>query len=284
PTVLVLEDRLRVYFASRPRPDLSLTTFVDLDIGDPGEILSVHERPVLEPGPPGAFDEHGVMPCCAFEHEGRVWLYYSGWSRRASIPYSNWSGLAVSEDGGQTFRKAFPGPIVDRTPEEIFSATAVWVVRQPECWHMWYASGTEWVEIGGKSEEVYRIRHGVSPDGIHWKRENRELLSFRRRHEPTHRPSVIRIGDSWHMWFSHRGVEDFRNGSDAYRLGYARSDDLECWTRDDSKAGLDVSDRGWDSRMTAYPCVVRAQDRVLMFYNGDGFGQTGFGYAVLRED
>ncbi|MFW6027495.1 MAG: hypothetical protein ACOC91_01675 [bacterium] len=284
PTVLVLNDRLRIYFASRPRPDVSLTAFLDVDIDNPAEILSVHEKPVLEPGPPGAFDEHGIMPCCVFEHEGRVWLYYSGWSRRASVPYSNWTGLAISEDGGTTFRKVFPGPVVDRTPEEIYSATAVYVVKQPGHWHMWYASGTEWPEIGGKFEEVYRIRHGISADGVRWERENRELLPFRRRHEPTHRPSVIQIGDSWHMWFCHRGVEDFRNGSDAYRIGYARSTDLETWMRDDARAGLDVSDRGWDSRMTAYPYVVQARDRVLMFYNGNGFGETGFGYAVLREE
>lgn len=284
PAVLVMADRLRIYFASRPEPGLSLTTFLDVDIDDPSRILSVHERPILEPGPPGAFDEHGVMPCCVFEHRGRVWLYYSGWSRRVSVPYSNWTGLAFSDDGGRTFRKAYPGPVLDRTPGEIYSATAAFVVKQPGLWHMWYASGTEWVEIGGKFEEVYRIRHGISTDGIHWQRDNRELLPFRRRHEPTHRPGIIRLGGRWHMWFSHRGVEDFRDGSDAYRLGYAFSTDLENWTRDDAQAGLDVSGRGWDSTMTAYPYVVRVRNRILMFYNGNGFGETGFGYAELRAD
>jgi len=284
PSVLVLKDRLRIYFATRPQRTLSLTGFLDVDIADPRRILSVHDRPILEPGLPGAFDEHGIMPCCVFEHEGRIWLYYSGWSRRDSIPYSNWTGLALSEDGGVTFRRAFRGPIVDRTPQEIYSATAVYVVRQPDCWHMWYASGTDWIKVDGRFEEVYRIRHGVSTDGLHWERENRELLPMQRTWEPTHRPSVIRHGNSWHMWFSHRGIEDFRDGANAYRLGYARSADLTTWTRDDSRAGLDVSPEGWDSRMTAYPYVVRAGERVLMFYNGNGFGETGFGYAELRED
>jgi hypothetical protein len=35
--------------------------------------------------------------------------------------------------------------------------------------------------------------------------------------------------------------------------------------------------------MICYPCVVEVDGRTLMFYNGNGFGQTGFGYAVLEE-
>ena len=31
--------------------------------------------------------------------------------------------------------------------------------------------------------------------------------------------------------------------------------------------------------MTAYPYVVAVGDRYLMFYNGNGFGASGLGYA-----
>ncbi|MCG8443809.1 MAG: hypothetical protein MI723_18570, partial [Caulobacterales bacterium] len=215
PSVLVMKDRLRIYFSSRRERTLSLTTFLDVDRDDPGRILYLHETPILEPGPPGAFDEHGVMPSSVLEHEGRVWLYYGGWSRRASIPYSNWTGLAWSEDGGRTFERAFPGPILDRTPQEIFSATAAFVVKRPGEWRMWYASGTEWVDVDGKFEEIYRIRAALSDDGVVWRRDDRELLPFARTREPTHRPSVIDIDGLWRMWFSHRSVEDFRGGAGA---------------------------------------------------------------------
>ena len=33
--------------------------------------------------------------------------------------------------------------------------------------------------------------------------------------------------------------------------------------------------------MQAYPCVVPRGDELLLFYNGDGFGQTGFGFARM---
>jgi predicted GH43/DUF377 family glycosyl hydrolase len=281
PTVLVGDDRLRIYFATRPRPNLSLTTFLDVAREDPGHILYLHDRPVLEPGPSGTFDEHGIMPSCACWVDDEVWLYYGGWSRRASVPYSNWTGLAISTDGGTSFRKAFEGPIIDRTPNELYSATGCFVYREATRWHAWYASGTEWIDVDGSLEEVYRVKHATSRDGIRWERDGRDLLPASRRHEPTHRPTVVRIDDRYHMWFCHRDVRDFRDGAGSYRLGYAISDDLTSWHRDDAHATLPVSSDGWDSTMIAYPFVVKNGDDYLLFYNGNGFGASGFGYASL---
>jgi predicted GH43/DUF377 family glycosyl hydrolase len=85
------------------------------------------------------------------------------------------------------------------------------------------------------------------------------------------------------MWFSKRGSHNFRSsGNTAYRLGYAFSKDLVNWTRDDSKAGIDVSKGGWDSDMICYPHIVKVENKYIMFYNGNGFGKSGFGYAELE--
>jgi hypothetical protein len=84
------------------------------------------------------------------------------------------------------------------------------------------------------------------------------------------------------MWFCYRGSRDFRDGEDAYRIGYAHSTDMQKWCRQDDTVGIDVSESGWDSKMIAYPAVVTAKGRTLMFYNGNGFGVDGFGYATLE--
>jgi len=52
----------------------------------------------------------------------------------------------------------------------------------------------------------------------------------------------------------------------------------------DELHGLAVASEGWDSTMTCYPFVLSFDGRTVMFYNGNGFGSTGFGYAVLEED
>jgi hypothetical protein len=77
------------------------------------------------------------------------------------------------------------------------------------------------------------------------------------------------------MWYSRRGQ--------AYRIGYAESDDGVRWQRRDGEAGIDVSDSGWDAEMIAYPCVFRHEGRLFMLYNGNGYGRTGVGLAVLAE-
>ena len=55
------------------------------------------------------------------------------------------------------------------------------------------------------------------------------------------------------------------------------------WERKDQSAGIETSRTGWDSEMIEYCHVVKIDKKLHMFYNGNGFGKTGFGYAVLEE-
>src|SRR5712692_2376833 len=281
PTPLVSEKFIRVYFSSRPEPNLSLTTFVDLDIDDPRKILRLNSTPILELGKPGTFDEHGIMPSCAIKDGSRVLLYYSGWSRGASVPYTNSTGLAISEDVCETFRKISKGPILAKGRHDPYSATSPCVLKENDTWHMWYCSGTGWLEINGKLEHTYDIKHATSSNGLEWSTSGDIVIGQRTTVEALTRPFVIRLADGFHMWFCYRGSHSFRDGDDAYRIGYAFSDDLQNWYRDDERAGITPSEEGWDSKMVAYPGVVKVNGRTLMFYNGNGFGVDGFGYATL---
>jgi predicted GH43/DUF377 family glycosyl hydrolase len=284
PTPLVSEEFIRVYFSSRPESNLSLTTFADLDLQDPGRILRLNPTPILELGKPGTFDEHGIMPSCAVRNGSQVYLYYSGWSRGASVPYTNSTGLAVSDDGGQTFKKISDGPILGKSTHDPFSATSPVVLKEEEGWHMWYCSGTGWLEIAGKFEHTYDIKYAHSKDGIVWEPSAAPVIPQRTEHEAITRPYVVKSQDGYDMWFCYRGSHNFRDGEDAYRIGYAHSTDLQQWRREDDRVGIDTSETGWDSKMIAYPAVVKASGRTLMFYNGNGFGVDGFGYAMLAED
>lgn len=282
PTVLVMEDRLRVYIATRPRHDLTLTTFLDLDKTDPKKILYVHDRPVLELGKYGMFDHHGIMPNHVRLVDEKVYLYYVGWYRGSSIPYHNAVGLAVSSDGGRTFEKLFDAPILDRTPQEPYSMGSVYVVVENDFYHMFYTYVFDWLTINDKQEPVYHIKHAVSKDGIEWKKTNQISIKPKHDKEASARPSVIHKDGRYHMWFCFRGSEDFRGGNDSYRIGYAWSNNLRDWQREDHLAGINVSESGWDSEMITYPCVVQVDGQYLMFYNGNGFGTTGFGYAIAN--
>lgn len=282
PTALILQDRLRVYFAARPRPGLSLPTFVDLDRNDPKRVVGVHPQPVLDVGRPGTFDADGVMPSCVLRDGDRVLMYYSGWSRLGgTAPYNNATGIAVSRDDGASFARLYEGPILDRTPLEPWSATSPCVVKDGSLWHMWYSSGTDWIEVDGKLEHVYVLKHATSSDGEQWHRDNQPILPQAFENESQTRPTVAKLDGRWHMWFSYRGARAFRTRGETYRIGYADSDDLLRWNRNDDLAGIAPSADGWDSQMICYPDVAVTAERTHLFYNGNGFGQDGFGYAVL---
>lgn len=285
PVVLVREDRLRIYFSTRPSVGISVPAFIDVDLDDPSRVMAIHSHPLLELGRPGSFDEHGIMPTVLVPRGGDALLYYTGWSRLAGrAPYNNSSGVAVSRDGGTTFERLFPGPVLTRSPREPFSATLSWiVVDEAGLWRMWYSTGTEWVQGDEKMEPVYVICQGWSRDGIDWVRDGRPAVAPAYPLEAQSRPTILHRDGVWHMWFCHRGSTKFRDGASAYRMGYARSTDLRTWERDDSAAGIDVSESGWDSKMLAYPCVVTTPAGVLMFYNGNGFGASGIGWAKLQE-
>lgn len=273
-------ETLRIFFATRPEPGLSMTTFIDVSAHDPREVLYVHDRPILELGKAGTFDEHGIMPSCVVEVDQRLFLYYSGWSRGTTTgaPYRNFTGLAVSDDG-VTFTRVSEDPVLKATAAEPYSATSPFMLLDQGQWRSWYCSGTSWREFNGKMEHQYDLKTASSKDGVAWRQPGIAALACRNDSEALTRPTVIRANNTWHMWFCYRGSSDFRNGTESYRIGYAHSDNLEQWTRDDAQAGIDVSDSGWDSLMIAYPYVIRQDNKLLMFYNGNGFGAEGMGYA-----
>jgi predicted GH43/DUF377 family glycosyl hydrolase len=281
PTVYVKNDRLRVYFATRPRRDLSMTTFVDLDISDFSKVLYLNPEPILSLGKPGTFDENGIMPSSIIEKDGLVYLYYSGWSRGGDFPYRNYMGLAISEDGGASFRKNSTLPIIGGDHSEPYSATSPCVFYHNSAWHMWYSSGLEWIKINGKQEHTYDLKYARSGDAINWNRTNETAIAQRDRNEAITKPTVVRLNGTFHMWYCYRGSKDFRGGMDAYRIGYATSSDLRKWVRNDKMAGIDISSSGWDSEMIAYPCIGEIGGQLVMFYNGNQFGSDGFGYALL---
>lgn len=117
PTPLVRKDYIRVYYACR-RDGKSFPAFFDLS-KDLKTILRHQADPIMEYGAAGMFDSDGIMPSCVMEDRDELYMYYIGWNARASgARYQNEIGIAVSLDGGETFKQKYPGPIIGRSPTE----------------------------------------------------------------------------------------------------------------------------------------------------------------------
>lgn len=285
PTAHLLDkETIRIYYAPRNEKGQSIPTFFDVSATDPRQVKYVHKEPIMHLGDLGTFDDGGIMPCCTVKVGGKIYLYYVGWNPSASVPYRNAIGLAISDDDGMTFRRPFPGALVDRNRTEPYFTASPWIMRESaENWHMWYASSTGFVTINGKVEPIYIIKYAHSKNGVDWQRENRTCITPESAEEANARATVFKENGIYHMWYAYRGSRDFRDGAGAYRLGYARSNDAINWERRDENAGIKYSKTGWDSTMQTYPCILNTGSSRYLFYNGNGFGATGIGFAVWED-
>jgi hypothetical protein len=288
PATLVFDDFVRVYFSCRPGPDangqyVSRAAYVDLNPTNLFEIVGLSAQPVMSLGGLGAFDEFGTYPTSVIRHGGEVHAYYGGWTRCASVPFDVAIGHAISRDEGVTFEKQGAGPVLAAGLHEPFVISGPKIRRFGGRWYLWYIAGTKWIPGDGRAEPVYRIRVATSDDGVRWQRQDRELIPTRlEADECQASPDVIFANGKYHMFFCYRYSLGYRGREKGYRIGYASSTDLETWTRDDGKAGIDVSDEGWDSEMISYPHVFELDGKTYMFYLGNQVGRHGFGLAELE--
>ena len=283
PTAIVLDDRIRIFFSARLESQQSLPTFIDVEKNNPQKILTLNSEPILDRGRKGTFDENGIIPSFFIDRDGLLYFYYAGWSQCKNVPYKNFTGLAISSDDGLTFKKYSEAPVFSLSQHDPLSATGPCIILKDELYYSVYSTGIDWLEIDGKLEHTYQLTYAVSKDAIHWKPSGKLIVNTNTEFEADCKPTIIERDGVYHMWFSTRGSHNFRKpGNTAYRLGYAYSIDLINWTRDDSKVGIGVSAAGWDSEMICYPHIVEVDNKYLMFYNGNGFGKSGFGYAELE--
>lgn len=287
PATLLLDDSVRVYFSCRPPADangqyVSYSAYVDLDRSNLFNVLQVAEQPILSLGGLGEFDEFGTYPVSVIRNGDEIRAYYAGWTRCESVPFNVAIGCAVSADGGKTFTKLGNGPVLSYTVQEPFVLSGPKVRRFNGQWQLFYIAGRKWKRIDGRAEPVYKIRMATSEDGIHWHKINKDLIESRiEEDEAQASPDVFYANGKYHMFFCYRYSSHYRGKKNGYRIGYASSTDLMNWVRDDAKAGIDVSEDGWDAEMVSYPHVFELDDKIYMAYLGDQVGRCGFGLAVL---
>ncbi len=274
-------DVFRIYFSSRDVQNRSFTNYVDVDLKEPSRILQLSEKPVISPGELGAFDDSGTMATWMTAFGDTRYLYYIGWNLGVTVPFRNSVGVCISEKGSP-FRKMYKGPILDRTKEEPHFCASCSVLRESEGWKMWYLNCTGWFNDSGKTMHRYHLKYAESSDGLNWVRPGIVAIDYESECEyAISRPSVIKEGGVYKMWFSSRGTKEIP----LYRIRYAESLDGRMWTRKPVDfVGLDVSPSGWDSEMVCYPHVFDHKGKRYMLYNGNGYGRTGFGLAVLEEE
>ena len=293
PQVLIFDDYVRIYFSTRRRDPingkhLSHISFVNMKKNFK-DIINVSSHTVIELGKLGCYDEHGIFPLNILRNRDKILGYIGGWNRKVSVSVDTAIGLAVSHDSGLTFQRIGDGPVLSSSLHEPFLIGDPFVTIFENRFHMWYIFGVCWKKFENDQppDRIYKIGHVISDDGITWhkKEEGRQIVADRSGEDESQAmPTVAYFNGRYHMFFCYRQSFDFRkNRERSYRIGYAYSDDLINWIRNDAAVGIDVTEGCWDSDMLCYPHVFHCDGKVFLLYNGNEFGRFGFGLAVLEE-
>lgn len=278
--LLITEDTIRVYIGFCDGNNVGRIGYVDVCADNPQKVQNISTSPVLDIGRPGCFDDNGVVPLSVLEAGDEIYLYYVGFQTGVKVPYFMFGGLAISRDGGDSFRRVSEAPVVDRKDDELFARCGMNVMKDHDIYKMWYVGTINegWVQNHGSLKPLYTMRYMESEDGIHWDQPSVSCMQFSNEDEHGFgRPYVWKVNGAYKMLYS------IRTYSRGYYIGYAESVDGVKWIRKDELAGICTSASGWDSQNISYPCMLQTKGRTYLFFNGNSCGRTGFGYAELAE-
>ena len=274
--VLIDRDVYRIYFSGRDADNRSSVGAVDVDVVK-RKVIQEHLLPFFENGPENSFYADGVSIGSCYEVDGKRYMLFMGWQTPKG---GHWRGdigrLVVRPD--LTLELDSDVPFLSSVALDPISLSYPWVLENGGGgFNMWYGSTTTWDT--GNGEMLHVINFASSADGHHWTREGLAVPYVLGIAQAFSRPTVTRSGkDKYEMWFSYRS-----GTGQKYRIGYAVSKGGKVWKLALNEVGINVSAHGWDSDMIEYPFVFEHKGQRYMLYNGNGYGKTGFGLAVLEQ-
>ena len=275
--ILIEGDIYRIYFSGRDAQNRSSVGAVDIDIIK-RKIIQEYTNPFFEHGSEGSFYADGVSIGNCYEVDGMRYMLFMGWQNPEN---EHWHGnigrllvddnLSLHLDGEITIKSA-------NTVNHV-SLSYPWVNKnEMQGYQMWYGTTKTW--DAGNGEMLHVINHAFSNDGFSWSCKGLAIPYELGIMQAFSRPSVIGSSTAgYEMWFSYRG-----GAGETYRIGYAVSSDGEKWEVLSDQSGIDVSATGWDSEMIEYPFVFEHKNKKYLLYNGNDYGKTGFGLAILEQD
>jgi predicted GH43/DUF377 family glycosyl hydrolase len=217
-------------------------------------------------------------------------LYFTAWGRRSDGKLPNTTGVAISNDGGESWRYHSEHPVLplDR-PYDAEGTGSMWILHENGLFRMYYTAigryfpKPEGVDTGhGDTIPEIGIAYAESKDGIHWEKPLAHLVVSPRGFGVIpyeyicSKPCIIKQNDTYVMWLNTFGT--------AYRVHRLTSHDGFTWQWSDrhgpdGELGVGEQD-AFDDLQRSYPTVIRDHNELRCWFTGNQFGATGMGYAV----
>ena len=265
----------RVFYSGRNIDNKSSVGYVDVDIVSL-KVINYPKEPVITFGNENSFYSHGISIGNVYEAKGKKHILFMGWQVEDG---QHWRGdvgkILLVESEKMTVTPEIPFMTID--DEDKVSLSYPWVMYHEGIYKMWYGSTISWSSENG--EMIHVIKYATSADGETWTRHGVAIPYELGVAQAFSKPCVIVDDSGYHMWYSYRS-----GTGEKYRIGYAYSKDGISWERKHHEVGITVSENSWDNEMVCYPFVFNYNGKRYMIYNGNGYGKTGFGLAVLEEE
>jgi len=232
-------------------------------------------KPVLEPGPPGNWDDSGVGAPCVIFDGSTYHMWYTG------SDGSNYRiGYATSLDGISWTKDTIHNPVLTLGDPGEWDDDWVYisnVVKVNNIYHMWYT--------GGDGLDHYYIGHATSSDRINWTKDiaNPVLITGPENWESDWVAAsfVIFENDTFHMWY-----EGYGGIGDITHVGYATATNPngQNWTKDTlHNPVLSPSPGNWDYPRIENPNIATYDNKLFMFYNGGSYENQDIGFATSTD-
>lgn len=276
PHAKIFGDTIRIWGGVRDEFGISRIGFIDVKADNPQNIVKIGTKPALDIGNKGCFDDNGMILGDILYHNNQLFMYYVGFQIVKKAKFLAFSGLAISNDFGETFYRYSEAPIMDRTNSGRFGICIHTVLYENNIYKIYYSKINDWKYINNIPYPVYDIWYTESDSPFKLSESNcRRCISCSGDEYRIGRPTVYKTSCGYVMFYTRDLI------SKEYKMGLAISMDGIHWQRDDINilGSITKSEYGWDSEMICYPYMIKNNNKLYLFYNGNGMGRTGIGYA-----
>lgn len=275
------KDTLRIFLTMCDESNIGRIGYVDVDSNDFTKIVGYSEKPLIDIGENGHFDDNGVVTASLLEDGNDLYMFYSGYQSCVKVPYLIFAGVAVSHDRGDTFDKITTEvPLLDRVPGECGTRCVPYVIKENGKYRMWYTSDFDkgWIYSSTKLEPYYDMKYMESDNILEWPKVGETAVTFADPDEHGICKCTV-----WKENNKYKVIYSLRHLSKGYRLGYAESVDGIHFTRMDDEIGISISESGFDDDMICFAERIQIGNEVYLIYSGNHYGMEGIGYAKLLE-
>lgn len=275
PTAVEIKDGLfRVFFSGRDAKNRSSISAFDLDM-ESFQVVNDFKKPLLEFDPNSSFFPDGISCSSVYKVKNIQYLTFMGWINKEN---EHWRGLIGRVRLGSELEilKGSSEILLNLSDFDKVSLSYPFIIFENGLYKMYYGSTVEWKYEN--NEMLHVINYAESKDGHNFNPKGLAFPYISGVAQAFSRPTILIQGNEMHAWFSYRG-----GNGDKYKIGYAVSNESNSWKLELSKNTIFTSNEGWDSEMVEYPYVFQYKKETFMLYNGNQYGKTGIGLAVMKS-